>query len=87
MSAELYATYDAYRAVSSGTPFRDAYKSTAEKVGSGELDVESLKSDFDSIWRRILSHMHEAKVELKGFSSKLEKSASRLADLEKSIFS
>jgi argininosuccinate lyase len=46
MTDDLYVTYDAFRRVRDGLPFRDAYRKTAERMGSGSIDFASLRGDF-----------------------------------------
>ena len=64
MSPELYATYDAFRAVQAGTPFRDAYRETAEKTLQGKLDITSLKEDWKIVRDAQLKYLEQANIEL-----------------------
>jgi argininosuccinate lyase len=64
MTPELYATYDAFRSVKAGMPFRDAYRETAARTAAGELDVESLKIDWKIVRDSQLKYLEQANGEL-----------------------
>ena len=49
MTVDLYATYDVYREVRSGVPFRDANRHTAERIAADALDKTTLIAEFDLI--------------------------------------
>lgn len=49
MTVDLYATYDVYREVRSGVPFRDAYRHTAERIAADAIDKTTLIAEFDLI--------------------------------------
>ncbi len=49
LSAEVLVTYEAYRMVKEGLPFRDAYLEAAERLQRSELDVSELKKEFSDI--------------------------------------
>lgn len=65
MEPDLYATYDAYREVVKGIPFRDAYKAIAKKVQEGKIDKVELEKDFQLIAERTDRSMKEAESDLK----------------------
>lgn len=69
MHDELYATYDACREVERGVPFRDAYRTTAERVKAKSLSVTDLTRDFELPQSETISGMNIARSEL----SKLRK--------------
>ena len=82
MSPELYATYDAFRSVKEGKPFRDAYKDTAEKTKNGKLDVESLKQDWQLIKATQLVYLKEGNTELESLSTQISNEKTRLSSVE-----
>ncbi len=78
MSDDLYATYEAYRLVGEGMPFREAYIKTAEKTATGEIRKADLEKEFESIdasWRAELklaeSDFTSLKKDLKSWAKRL----------------
>ncbi len=65
LTTDLYVTYDAYRQVKEGVPFREAYQKTAKKYEAGEIIKEDLEADF-------LIIQQEAKDDLSAVQSDLE---------------
>lgn len=49
MTPEVFATYEAFIQVRSGVPFREAYKSTSQKLERGEIRPEALAQEFKTI--------------------------------------
>ena len=49
MKPELYATYEAYKLVLEGVPFRDAYREVAKKVEEGKIDVLKLQEFYKRV--------------------------------------
>lgn len=86
MSADLYATYDAYRRVGQGTPFRVAYRETAEQVHRGMIDKEELRKDFAQISSDLKKEIAEALKELSSAEKKIQAWKERLAAVDSAIF-
>jgi argininosuccinate lyase len=85
MTDELYATYDAFRAVKEGKPFREAYSETAEKTKKGQLDVESLKKDWEFVKTGQVKYLKDATTELTGLEAKITTEEKRLKLVEKNL--
>lgn len=83
---ELLATYEAYRLVSDGVPFRDAYKRAAESFAGGSLDLDLLLKGFDLVQKKIKVETTEARQELDGLKSFTEKLRKRLNRIPDEIF-
>jgi len=86
MSAELYATYDAFRAVKAGASFRDAYRETAEKTLKGKLDVKSLKEDWKIVRDAQLKYLEQANEELLLLGKSYLVEEQRVAQVEVDLF-
>jgi argininosuccinate lyase len=86
MSDELFATYDAYRQVKLGTPFRDAYRITAKRVAEGGIRKEDLESEFAAVKQTCNQEFGEAKAELLLLAEKVAAWQTRLAVVENNIF-
>ena len=86
MSAELYATYDAYNEVLSGLSFRDAYRKTAQKVKERKIDVLALKSEFDKIQKKVENEISLAVRELGDLKTKISSFSGHLKKVEDKIF-
>jgi argininosuccinate lyase len=43
---ELYATFEAYRLVKQGMPFRQAYQEAAERYRAGQIDIAGLRDEY-----------------------------------------
>ena len=67
MTVDLYATYDVYREVRSGVPFRDAYRHTAERIAANAIDKASLVAEFDLIAQENGRERGEAHIELEAY--------------------
>ncbi|MCL4131024.1 UNVERIFIED_CONTAM: hypothetical protein GTU68_027009 [Idotea baltica] len=63
MTDDLYATYDTYMRVRNGTPFREAYKETANLISEDKLDVSQLKKDFKIIEEKAKLEIKECREE------------------------
>lgn len=85
MSSELYVTYDAFRQVREGVPFRDAYRASAERMQRGEIDYGDLKGDFELIAQGIDRDMKLAVAELGLHSDRLGVVAARLQKIESEL--
>ena len=86
MSAELYATYDAFRAVKQGVPFREAYRETAEKTLKGKLDVKSLKEDWKLVRDAQLKSLEQANEELLTLQKTFIVEEENLAQVARKLF-
>lgn len=86
MSVELYATYDVYREVKGGKPFREAYQLTAERVKAQSLKKADLVSDFAVIAKESDAELAEARIELKAFQQKASECEKKLKLIAKSAF-
>lgn len=82
---ELYATYEAFRLVGSGMPFRDAYRETAKKLENNQIDVEDLSKDFDSIQKNLERELTTEENELKDLSLKFVSEINKLETLKKDL--
>lgn len=49
MSPEIFATYEAYRLVQEGTPFRDAYRKVGESIKNGSFKVSNVDSFYGQV--------------------------------------
>lgn len=83
---ELYTTYEAIRLVSSGTPFRDAYKQAADKLKAGQIDVEDLKGDFSSIQEQLEQAFEMSRMDRMQTSSQMADLLEDMNDLDKTLF-
>ncbi|WKZ57363.1 MAG: lyase family protein [Bdellovibrionota bacterium] len=86
MHDELYATYDAFRRVRQGVPFRTAYKETAAAIAAGKTDFAALRDDFKEIAQRTALGFQEAMQELAGLKSRLAAAARTIRTAEAAIF-
>lgn len=84
---ELYATYYAFRLVKNGSPFRDAYKETAEVLEKGLIDIDDLKTDFLEISSSLKSELSASLLDLENLSATITKKINDFKDLEFSLFS
>lgn len=82
MTSELYATYDVYREVKAGAPFREAYRATAARIKEGSITRAELEKDFEPIAEACDKEAKEARKELKTFTTALAGWAKRLASVE-----
>ena len=64
MTTDLYATYEVYREVRGGVPFREAYLSASEKIKKGAIDKQSLQGDFSIIANNTDLELSAATAEL-----------------------
>ena len=87
MHPELYATYEAYRQVKEGVPFRTAYKETAIQVKSGEIDVKGLQGAFEQVVSDVVVGKAAGDRELISLMEQVTKIESSLQTLESAIFS
>ena len=86
MSSDLYATYDAYRKVRNGTPFREAYREVALSLKHKEPDVSSLKCDFKIIEDITKAEMKQACDILSNLESELHRLSNVFDTACESIF-
>ncbi len=86
MTVDLYATYDAFNEVKAGKAFRDAYKSTADKIKSGTLDLKNLKKEFNPIAKELDQERTLAVSELKNLQAQVSEKTKALKGLKENIF-
>jgi len=86
MYADLYATYDAYREVEKGAPFREAYRRTAERVKGDKIKAAALAKDFLPIAQNVHNGMRDAKRELAFARTQVGKWQRRIEEVERMIF-
>ncbi len=86
MHTDLYATYDAYRQVKLGQPFREAYRVVAKRVVDGTLDPKALQRDFAPIQKLVVSGMREANREVKKLAVRVAERQRTLAKLPDTVF-
>ncbi len=72
MTVDLYATYDVYREVRSGVPFRDAYRHTAERIAANTVNKNELVAEFDLIAQDNARERVEAHKELETYKAVVE---------------
>ena len=84
-TAEVYATYDAYRLVNEGMPFRDAYRQAATNYESSQLNIQTLRKDFDKIAASIHIWIAQSEEELGSLNSSLSSMQETGAALRKSL--
>ncbi|MCB0323150.1 MAG: argininosuccinate lyase [Bdellovibrionales bacterium] len=86
MTVELYATYDAFRDVRAGVPFREAYRLSAERYAKGSLTVADLEAEFGSIAAADAAECREARSDLARLIEATDQFAGRFMELEKAVF-
>lgn len=86
MSDELYATYEAYRLVKDGMPFRDAYKQVADQISNKSLNVKSLKNDFAQIISTTREQIELASNELETQLTEIAGWQTKILAVESTIF-
>lgn len=82
---EVYATYDAYRLVNDGMPFRDAYRQAAQNCENSKLDIQTLRKDFDKIATRIDVWITQSEEELGRLNSSLSGLRKTKSDILKTL--
>lgn len=85
MSADLYATYDAYERVKHGMPFREAYRLTAELVHSGKIDKQKLLSGFEPIQSELQRELKEAETEFASAKKSIVSWSKKLESLARTV--
>lgn len=80
MTADLFATYDAFREVKAGLPFRDAYRKTAERVKENSLDLSALKSDLGFIVEQARAEYEDGKRKFQSLSSEVEQKTKKFQE-------
>lgn len=75
MTPEIFATYEAYRLVQEGTPFRDAYRQVGESIKQGSFKV----SNVDSFYQQVLA---ESKRDFATTMAETEQLDARLKTLQ-----
>ena len=83
---ELYVTYEAFRLVKSGLPFREAYKETAQKLKNHEIKVKDLEVDFQIIANSLLNENKEAEKTIANYAKIVSQSETDLASLSENLF-
>lgn len=83
---ELYATYEAFRLVSSGLTFRDAYRETAKKLEEGKINVEELSKDFKKIALSLDQEKEIALKEIAAFEDAIGKELGELNQIKQDLF-
>jgi argininosuccinate lyase len=73
MTDDLFATYDTYKQVREGVPFREAYRNTAKRAKEGAIDVAALKGDFALIEQTNEKEMAQAGSEFHAVEERLQK--------------
>lgn len=86
MLPELYATYEAYRQVHEGVPFRTAYRATADLVKGGAIDVSRLQSCEDAVKTETAAAKLQADTEMAALDAKLGALEAQRAALEQRLF-
>jgi argininosuccinate lyase len=86
MDNDLYATYGAYRLVKNGKPFRTAYREIAEEVKNNTFRKDTLERDFEHIEGESGASVEEARDELRGLISRIDRWDQRLEQVPKLIF-
>ncbi|MBL7661146.1 argininosuccinate lyase [bacterium] len=86
MTSELYATYEAFRLVQSGMPFRDAYQQVAQKVEAKKIDKDALESDFDFIKQTADQEIIQGIEELNSLVVNLIKWHEKISLVEQEVF-
>lgn len=85
MYADLYATYEAYRHVSNGKAFRDAYQLTADKLKANEIKSVDYEKDFLSIASATNNYFSQAQAELASLILSSHEWASRISQVEEQV--
>ncbi len=85
MTADLFATYDAFREVKAGLPFRDAYRKTAERVGAGTIKAEDYKDDFAFVITEAKKELDQGETRLKELREQHARELSRIDAVEKKL--
>lgn len=67
MSAELYATYEAYRLVKEGKSFRDAYVEAAASSKNNSIDLSRLSSFYQQVLDETHTGVDDLKKDLKNW--------------------
>ncbi len=86
MTSDLYATYDVYKQVRAGTPFRDAYQATAARIAKDDIDKESLISEFEPIAKENEQERIAAHAELGELFSDIAQWRNLITEVETRIF-
>lgn len=86
MTEDLYATYDVYREVMKGVPFRTAYQNTAKRVKKNEINKEELKKDFAPIAQTLQEEVSLAKTELSRAVENISAWVARCSHVEENLF-
>ncbi len=83
MTADIFATYDVYRQVRDGRPFREAYRNTHDSIQRGLIDAQALAADFKIIADSVSSGLEESVRELDAVETRIDAWKSRLAQVER----
>ncbi|MEP0766112.1 MAG: argininosuccinate lyase [Fimbriimonadia bacterium] len=83
MTDEIYVTYQAYRLLGEGMPFREAYREAARLYAEGAMDMDALRTDFEIVREQSDSEAREAIVELAELRDKKEATVERLRQTER----
>lgn len=87
MHDELYATYEAYRQVYQGIPFRDAYIATANLVKTGDISKHHYKTEIANIIAEVDLYFHRTLDELKAQKEQITFTRKKFSEVENLIFS
>ena len=86
MYPELYATYEAYRLVREGKPFREAYRDTAKAVSDGTINHQALAQDFAFIQNEAEKGVVQAKTETENLSKRIASWNEKIHSAEREVF-
>lgn len=86
MPAELYATYEAYRQVKEGVPFRDAYHATATLVKEGKISETGYETEIAQILKEVDHYFFKTQETLEKHKIELSTYKKKLLDMESRIF-
>lgn len=86
MYPDLYVTYDVYRLVREGKPFREAYQETAARIGKAETDVAKLAPDFAIVNARFTQDLRDAATERQSITAAVDRWSELLTKVEREIF-
>lgn len=86
MSDDLYATYEVFRMVKEGSPFRDAYKAIAKKLEQGQFSKADLAKDFAPIRSELQQDMDSLEVEMKSSSDLLQRTFCTFHSEQENVF-
>jgi hypothetical protein len=86
MTDDLYATYEVFREVVRGKPFREAYQNVAGQLSSGTFRRDDLATDFDAILTTVRLELEMCRGELANSSQVLATQSTRFCNAVASVF-